>query len=721
MRTARISSNIPPLIAALLLLATVPVWAAPGSNAPADLQSISPSELGPESHYPDIARRMARYFPREHLTRATLDQMVAARAWTNYLSSLDYDKVYFREEDIDSFRKQQAHLGTLLGEGEVGFAYDVFAVLRERATERHLFVKKLLTEGFDFSVDETFRWQRKDAQWARTREEYDELWRLKVKNEYLAELLSAEIGEHEEQEGRSTTPDREVLSDYRQFVSVLEDGDSEWIFQKYLSAFAQAYDPHSDYMSPSSLEDFDIEMKLSLVGIGALLRPEDGAVRIVRVIPGGPAAKDQRDIRLRRGDRIVAVGQGDGNQVDVKHWPLYKVVRLIRGEKGSEVVLTIESAADPAGGATRDVSLIRDEVQLEQQAVRSKALTIKDSNGTDHKLTVVTLPAFYADFSSRAGAADDGRRASSDMKRALQKAVQNSSEGILLDLRNNGGGALLEAVAIAGQFISSGPTVQVKERYRTKALYDKDPSIVYAGPVVVLVNRLSASAAEIVAGALQDYGRAIIVGDSRTHGKGTVQRILPIGRDIRMGAAKITESMYFRVSGASTQLKGVVPDIVISSPYEYMELGEDQLPGALAWSKVRKIKYDQAGDLSYIIAAVKAKSVERRSAAPAFTEYGELLERVKKLRENKEITLRIEDRRKLAPAAKEIEEIFEQLSLEHSGVDDENDRVDVVKDEGLRILADFAGWWYAMPQAARPEPRGRSVGESVLDWLRMLL
>ena len=317
-------------------------------------------------------------------------------------------------------------------------------------------------------------------------------------------------------------------------------------------------------MSAIRSEDFDINMKLSLTGIGAVLSTEDGLVRIVRLIPGGPA---ERDGRLKPGDRIVAVAQGDDPPVEVMHWPLYRVVRLIRGPIGTRVTLTVWPASDLSGGTERKIELVREEVKLEDRAARGDLRTIADGDGKERKLAVIVLPEFYADFKGMSNG-DDARRSAADVRKLLErlKAEAGGLDGVLLDLRNNGGGSLPDAIELAGLFLRGGPVVKVRYAEGIQELEDPDERQVYDGPLVVLVNRLSASASEIVAAALQDYRRAVVVGDSKTYGKGTVQSLVPLHpRDERLGSLKVTSAAFYRIAGGSTQRRGVKPDIVILS------------------------------------------------------------------------------------------------------------------------------------------------------------
>ena len=699
--------------------------------------------LAPEPHYASICKRFASQFPAEHLSRALIDDAISGQAWTNYLSALDFEHMYFLQSDIDRFANSKMALDDAVKNGDLLFAYDVFDVFKQRVQDRLNYIDKLLADGFDLDVDESYQWQRKNAPWPSDDAEWDDLWRKKIKNEYIrqviaktvvkeeAEELKQEITKEEAEEAEEKKPEKAPLTSeefikkrYKHLLAVFTDSGAEWVLQKYLTAFTQAYDPHSSYMSPSSVEDFDIEMKLSLVGIGALLRSEDGAAKIVRLIPGGPASKDTRDEKLCPGDKIIAVGQDDEPVVDILHWPLYKVVKLIRGEKDSRVVLTVIPASDPTGATTKIVDLMRGEVKLEEQTAKLKVHEFTDDDKLTKKLAVINVPAFYANLRVRNVRDPNFKSSAYDVAGLLREMRTNSVDGLVFDLRNNGGGSLLEAIRMVGLFIADGPTVQVREKFPpTRILDDPDPSVHYTGPLVVLVNKLSASASEILAGALKDYGRAIIVGDSKTHGKGTVQTIIQVGRDKKYGSTKITSATYYRISGGSTQLAGVASDIVVPSPWEYMEVGEDTLKNPLPWDSVQKASYEHSADLSVCIPVLRKQSKERLAANPRYAVYAKLLERVQLINETKTLSLNIEERMKIASAEKELRELQKTLTPDDDEKDAEGNATDsdLVMDEALAILSDFIVMTKEHPELVKYIGPGRSARRSFRNWIEDVL
>ncbi|HEY5653300.1 MAG TPA: carboxy terminal-processing peptidase [Pontiella sp.] len=651
-----------------------------------------------------ISRAVAYSLPVFHLNQLPMDTHISTNAFNLFLNTLDPNHCYFLQSDIDNFREDAEILHKHLRKGDIAFATNVYATLIQRIENRMEFIENQLKKGFDTELDENFLWDRKEAPWAENQTTWDNLWRKKLKNEYIVRMISStvfkedktntvqkiegpdsentntlkEAANKEDLEDSNLTPEEFILERYKQFKMTMESFDEEMLLQRYLSSFSLVYDPHSDYMSPSSVEDFDINMKLSLVGIGAMLRPDEGAAKIVRIIPGGPADKDGR---LKAGDRIIAVAQGTEEPVSILHWPLYKSVRLIRGEKNTTVVLTVIPASDHSGTRTKKIDIVRDEVKLEEQAAKKEIKEIKLDNGEPRRLGVITLPDFYADFS--ASDKKNARRASSDVRRLINELMHEGIEGLVLDLRNNGGGSLIEAIETAGLFITSGPIVQVKERNGIQVLPDADPEIDYEGPLVVLVNRLSASASEILAAALQDYKRAIIVGDTQTHGKGTVQTLMPLGT--RKGSLKLTTAGFYRINGGSTQLKGVTPDIIIPSYLDVMDIGEDSLKHALPWDTVRPAMYRTQTGLSQILPQISAQSRERIDNSDEFKTYFTRQERLKERYEIKLISLLLEKRLADAEAEKELDNIQNEL---YDKDEDEN-KSDLILDETLNILCDI--------------------------------
>ena len=644
-----------------------------------------------------IAARVADRLPHVHLNRNEFDDSIATNALALFIDSLDFDRTYFLASDIAEFQLQATELDDQIKKGDTSFAQVVFQRFKERVLDRVAYVNQLLDNGFDLTIDENYLWKRDKAPWAKTEAEWNELWRKKIKNEYVGRvaMLEAPVPEEDVTADEELEEDEEVLSPeefvrerYEQYQKVIETNfDEENILQRYLSSFTQSYDPHSDYLSPRGVEDFDIHMSLSLVGIGAMLKSDDGAAEITKIIAGGPADQDGR---LKAGDKIIAVAQGHEPSVSILHWPLSKAVRLIRGEVGTEVVLTIIPAEDKTGTRTKKLSLIRDKVKLEEQAASGDVFDSVGTNALPHRLGVITLPEFYADFEATRRGESDARRASTDILNILNSFATNQVDGIILDLRNDGGGSLPEAIDITGMFIPLGPVVQVRESRGVAVLPDGDPSTVYSGPLVVLVNRISASASEIVAAALQDYGRAVIVGDSKTHGKGTVQTVQPLSRlSDDLGSLKVTTASFYRIAGGSTQMRGVMPDIVLPSLFDTLELGEEFLPNALPWSQVRKAYYRPwTPSVKPLLPILKEQSEHRMNDNPAFTNFLAKRERIRKRMETPEISLLLTERVDEIMAEQELEDV--QTSMLPDATDEEEEKEeDPILDETLLILSDL--------------------------------
>jgi carboxyl-terminal processing protease len=654
-----------------------------------------------------IAARVADRLPHIHLNRNTFDDAIATKALMLFVESLDYDHSFFLASDIAEFQQQAAFLDNQVAAGDTSFAQTVFQRFKERVTNRVAYVNQLLEKDFDLTRDDTYCWKRDTAPWPADQAESDELWRKKVKNDYVARVAALESGKEDEKSeetntvaevksGIILTPVEFVRERYKQYQLLIESNfDSETVLQRYLSAFTRSYDPHSDYLSPRGVEDFDINMSLSLVGIGATLRNEDGAAKIMQLIAGGPAEQDKR---LQAGDKIIAVAQGDAEPVSILYWPLSKAVRIIRGEKNTKVVLTVIPADDTTGTRTKTIDLVRDEVKLEAQAAKGDVREITGTNGVPYRIGVLTLPEFYADFEAARNGDDGARRASVDVRRILNEFATNNLDGVILDLRNNGGGSLTEAIDIAGLFIPVGPVVQVREQHGVSVLPDGDPATVYSGPLVVLVNRLSASASEIVAAALQDYNRAVIVGDSKTHGKGTVQTVYPLSKlTDSLGSLKVTTASFYRISGGSTQLKGVIPDVVLPSLYDALEIGEESLPNALPWSQVRSAYYRPwTGSVKTAIPELQRYSEVRMAENPDFTAFLARRDRIRLRMENPEISLKLSDRIGEISAEKELEDLQdEELATDKNN---KADKKDPILDETISITAHLANLMDRKPE-----------------------
>ena len=679
----------------LLLLLAVPLFA---------------EALKPEAAYPEIARRMVRQLNSMHLSGEQFDDRLSAVAWTNLVNSLDYDHTLLTQEDLKAIEPLKTQMDDLLRKGDLAFGYQLVELVRNRIVERCDYIHQVLEqkEPFDFTKSEYFQWKRRDAERPTDREAQRKLWYAMLKNEYLALTLAKELDAEEKaanpkkdeaakseaeedysaDENLSLPTEEIIAKRYRTLKDVYAELDAESALQRILSAAAMAYDPHTDYMSPMNFEEFSMDMNLTLCGIGATLRYDDGLIRITELMPGAPAANDTRDIRLRVGDRIVGVGQGDGPIEDISHKPLSRTVRKIRGPKGSKVTLKVIPVSDKSGTRTKIVDLIRDEIRLEQQAVTGHVERLELKSG-ERKLGYVRIPAFYAG----AIGGEKSEKASSmtrDLLVYLQQFNTEHVDGLVIDLRNNGGGSLLEALSMTSLFVT-GPVVQVRDARNVDVLNGAG-RVAFRKPVVVLVNRNSASASEIVASALQDYGRAIIIGDSKTHGKGTVQTVQQLGKPTSTyGADRITTACFYRINGGTTQLRGVEPDIVISSIYDALELGEDQLPGALPYSTVQPAYYARTSDVAPFLARLKAASQKRIENDEQATAAQQLVEHVRKANAEKTVPLKLEERRSRMRTERAIEKLQEE-ALGGAGINRKEGptfKTDPVLREAFYILSDY--------------------------------
>jgi carboxyl-terminal processing protease len=661
-----------------------------------------------------VAKGFGKAMPQLHLSHQPLDEGIATNALALYLAMLDYDRTFFLASDVEAFMREAPLQVDRLRQGDVSLAFRIFERFKERVRNRVEYADLLIGQGFDCTTEETFAWKRKEAPWPADEAAGNELWRKKVKNEYVARLVAKALAESEKTNsvtrtdaaatstngaslGRASEADALLSPEvffrkrYKQFLMVLEDSDAEFVLQRYFTAFAQAYDPHSEYLTPSSSDDFEIGMKLSLGGIGALLQSEDGAAKIEKIIPGGPAA---RDGRLKPGDKIISVAQDKGESVDILHWPLYKAVGLIRGKKGSKVTLTVIPASDITGARTSKITLVRDDVKLEDQEAKGETLAVVGDDGKTNQVGVIRLPVFYADMKNRTGSGREFKSSTRDVERLITDMKARGVDGLILDLRNNGGGSLAEAVEMTGLFFTSGPVVQVRESRGVQVLQDPDPEVLYSGPLVVLVNRRSASASEILAAALQDYGRAVIVGDSKTHGKGTVQSWQPLDdRNSALGSIKVTTHSFYRVAGGSTQLKGVVPDIRIPSVLDVLDVGEEFLPHAIPWTVISMARYHPVQDLAKRLPGLKVASEARRAKDPRFMAQRDVIERIKAHQMTAGISLNLKDRITLAREEKVLDKVQDEALGEGESESEATPlgplEKDLVLKESSRILADM--------------------------------
>jgi carboxyl-terminal processing protease len=625
-----------------------------------------------------IATATAYMLTNFHYARKPFDEAVSSQFLDRYLEMLDPQHIHFTQADLAEFEPYRTNLNHLTLPsrrlGDTTPACKIFNRFVERLEQRTAYADDLLKhEKFTFDTDERIAINRKEMPYPANLDEAKKLWLQRLRFEYLQELLG-KIGAHKKNLAATTktqppfaetnapvktttvvppkkTDEEEIVDTlshrYYRNLRFFTEWNNEDVLQVYLTALAHVYDPHSDYLGRAQLEQFAIGMNLSLFGIGAELTTEDGYCKIRRLLPGGPAIKSKL---FKVNDRIVAVAQSNQPPVDVVEMSLPKAVELIRGPKGTEVNLTIIPAG--ADASTRKVvSLIRDEIPLEDFAAKAKIIETTDRSGGTLRLGVIDLPSFYATFeTSSSKDKPEPKSTTADVAKLLDKLKEENVAGVILDLRLNGGGSLEEAIKLTGLFIKTGPVVQVRdEKTRIQTLDDDDPTVQYDGPLVVLTSRHSASASEILAGALQDYGRALIVGDISTHGKGTVQSVNPLRAFIRPtdnaptndpGALKLTIKKFFRPSGLSTQLKGVIPDIVLPSiANESKDIGESALENPLPCSTIASAKYDHFNLVEPYLSELRTRSADRVAADQEFAYVREDIELFKRRQADKTISL----------------------------------------------------------------------------------
>lgn len=585
---------------------------------------------------------------RHHYNKPPLNDERSIQIYDNYLKLLDPSRSYFTAADIAEFNQWRTKFDDLLKSGDLEPGFTIYRRHLTRLEERLNFALGELGKGvdkIDFTIDEELQVDREKAPWAKDRAELDELWRKRVKDEVLRLKIA----------GKETKDIQELLTKrYKNQLARLKQTRGEDVFQAYINAFATTYDPHTTYLSPDNAENFDINMSLSLEGIGAVLQSDNEHVKVVRLVPAGPAEKSKQ---IAPADKIVGVAQGNDEMVDVIGWRLDEVVKLIRGPKGSTVRLEVIPASNPPSDqSSKVVTITREAVKLEEQAAKKKVLELKH-DGRDYKLGVIELPAFYLDFKAFRAGDPNYKSTTRDVKRLLDELQAEKVDGVVIDLRNNGGGSLQEATELTSLFIEQGPTVLVRNADgRVDVLADENKGIYYNGPLAVLVNRLSASASEIFAGAMQDYHRALILG-GQTFGKGTVQTIQPLNH----GELKLTLAKFYRVSGQSTQHQGVIPDILYPDVMDTKDIGESALPAALPWDSIRPAIKPELDPIKPFLTELKARHDQRTAKDPDFVFTRDRLTLAKKLMEEKTVSLNEQTRR-----ARQAEVEAKQLALENN-------------------------------------------------------
>ncbi len=617
--------------------------------------------LQPTPEQAQAAQLSARFLTRFHYDAQPLDDAMSARIFKAWFEMLDGDKAFFTQQDMDRFAPLKTKLDDAIWNSDLSAPFSIFNLYLQRAVQRMSYARSLLTDGFDLTDDESYEVDRKDAAWPKDQAAAEDLWRKRTKNDWLRLKLAGK----DDADIRKTLDKR--YSGYIDRIRQLNSGDA---FQSFMNAYAESTDPHTNYLGPEAAENFDIAMSLSLQGIGAQLQSRDEYTMIVKLIPGGPAMKSHK---FKPGDKILAVGQGEkGPMVDVVGWRIDDVTALIRGEKGTVVRLEMLPADAGPDGKHELVTLVRDKINLEDAAASKKVIDIKDGDVT-RRIGVIELPSFYSDFGARSAGDQDYRSTTRDVAKLIDELKQEGVQGIVVDLRNNGGGSLAEADSMTGLFIDQGPVVQVRgSQGQVQVQGDDDPGMAWSGPLAVLVNRGTASASEIFSAAIQDYQRGLVIGEP-TFGKGTVQTLVDLDKFApgvsekpQLGELKMTIQEFFRINGGSTQLKGVTPDIEYPRNGDEKDFGESTYDNALPWTQIAPADYKTVANFDAYLPQLQKLHAERVAQSPAWKLMLDELAQYKKMRNMTTISLNLATRE---GERKQQEQIQADFRARHVAID----------------------------------------------------
>ncbi|MFP5393570.1 MAG: carboxy terminal-processing peptidase [Gammaproteobacteria bacterium] len=610
--------------------------AVPQADKTAD--KTAATQLKPVASQTQAALLSSRLLARFHYKPTPLDDALSAKVMDRYFKALDGEKLFFVQSDIDQYAPQRDKLDDAINSENLTLPFAIYGVYLQRFNDRIAYARELLKSKFDFTVDESFQIDREKAPWPKNEDEARDLWRKRVKNDWLRLKLA----------GKDEKAIRETLDKrYENYQNRVRKLNNEDVFQMFMNAYATTIEPHTNYLGPRSADNFDIAMRLSLEGIGAVLQTRDEYTVIREIVPGSPAALSGK---LKVGDRIVGVAQSDKAFTDVLGWRIDDVVQLIRGPKDSVVRLDVLPADASTDGKHVTVSMVRKKISMEEQSAKKSIIEVKD-NGVKRRVGVISLPTFYLDFDARRRGDKDYKSATRDVARLLGELKKEKVDNVLIDLRNNGGGSLTEAVELTGLFIDKGPVVMQRSADdKVEVESDTNPGLAWDGPMGVLINRGSASASEIFAAAIQDYGRGLIIGEP-SFGKGTVQTLVNLDRFAqgdkqRLGELKMTIAQFFRINGGTTQLRGVTPDIKLPVMSDVDNFGESSYDNALPWVSIKPATYVPAGDLKELIAPLQKRHEARIAKDRDFQFLQEDLAQVRKLRKENAISLNEAVRRK---------------------------------------------------------------------------
>jgi len=658
-----------------------------------------------------ITLAVKSYLEREHFLRKPIDDEIAARWFDTFLGALDPLKIYFLKSDVDSFAKRKSSLDDLVRRGDVSFAYEVYDRFLERVDQRIPIVEELLKSKLDFNEKESIVIDRDIAVWAKTQDEVRDKWKKRIKYDLLVQKMEKVSPE----EAR-----KKLLRRYTSFAKRMHQMNADELLETYLSSLTSSLDPHTSFMSPGTLENFEITMRLQLDGIGASLKGEDGYTTVAELVPGGAADKDGR---LKKKDRIVGVGQDrEGEMIDVVDMNLNDVVKLIRGKRGTVVRLKVIPVSQTVPTV---YDIVRAKIELQDSAARGEIIEegIK-ADGSPWRIGVINLPSFYMDMAAARQGQADYKSSTRDCRKLLEGFRDEGVDCVALDLRNNGGGSLPESISLTGLFIDTGPVVQIKDADQRVQQYDDlEPGVVWDGPLVVLVNKFSASASEIVAGAIQDYRRGLVIGDSATHGKGTVQSLLDLGRQLfqrlpnapSLGALKITMQQFYRPSGLSTQMKGVKSDVKLPSITDHLPVGESDLDNAIPFDRVDTADFSATNNVNEsMLETLQQRSNVRVADDEEFQELATDIARYEERKNEKTLSLLESDFVKEWNEGKAAEKEEEKKQEENAGPRRPVVRRDFYFAEAMRVTTDYLSVLSgaAMPSLAKSEGKTVIQGDS---------
>jgi carboxyl-terminal processing protease len=633
-----------------------------------------------------ITLAVKSYLEREHFLRKPIDDEIAARWFKTFLAALDPLKIYFLQSDVDSFAEKKSSLDDLVRRGDVSFAYEVYDRFLERVDERIPIVEELLNSKLDFNQKESIVIDRDIAVWAKTQDEVRDKWKKRIKYDLLVQKMEKIAPE----EAR-----KKLLRRYTSFAKRMHQMNADELLETYLSSLTSSLDPHTSFMSPGTLENFEITMRLQLDGIGASLKGEDGYTTVAELVPGGAADKDGR---LKKKDRIVGVGQDrEGEMVDVVDMNLNDVVKLIRGKRGTVVRLKVIPVSQTV---PKVYDIVRAKIELQDSAARGEIIEEgTKADGSPWRIGVINLPSFYMDMAAARQGQADYKSSTRDCRELLEGFREEGVDCVALDLRNNGGGSLPESISLTGLFIDTGPVVQIKDADQRVQQYDDlEPGVVWDGPLVVLVNKFSASASEIVAGAIQDYRRGLVIGDSATHGKGTVQSLLDLGRQLfqrlpnapSLGALKITMQQFYRPSGLSTQMEGVKSDVQLPSITDHLPVGEADLDNAIPFDRVGKADFTATNDVSEsMLETLQQRSTVRVADDEEFQELATDIARYEERKNEKMLSLLESDFVREWNEGKAADKEEEEKQEENAGPRRPVVTRDFYFDEAMRVTTDY--------------------------------